>query len=124
MGRRRGTAAVALLAAVAMIEVIMLAAVLGSTRDSDVAVRRLETVQAFYAAEAGINMAIREVRTGQDHDGDGGVGTVSNDGEDATDPVLGSARVRVTSSTDGDDLVLRSEGRCGQAWRHIEARAR
>ena len=38
-------------------------------------------MQAFYAAEAGMNMAIREMMVGRDEDGDGVIGAVSGTSE-------------------------------------------
>lgn len=41
---------------------------------------------AFFAAESGMEFAFREVRTNADLDGDGVIGSISNDGNSANDP--------------------------------------
>ena len=71
---RRGIASVVMVVILLVVAVIVLGAVLGGAREQDLSVRRLETVQAFYAVEAGMNMALREVALGTDEDGAGGQG--------------------------------------------------
>ena len=61
----------------------------GSARDLNSSARRLETVQAFYAAEAGVNMALREIIINSDEDSDGIIGSISDDANDANDPAVG-----------------------------------
>jgi hypothetical protein len=104
-----------------VLDLIIVGMVLAGGREQDLTARRLETVRAFYAAEAGINMAVREVMDGADEDGDGTMGTVSDDGNAANDPSLGSAQVFVTAATSGGETTLTSKGRCGEATRELEA---
>lgn len=104
-----------------VLEMVIIGMVISGARDQDLTVRRLETVQSFYAAEAGMNMGIREMMTSTDHDGDGTIGTISNDGDDSNDPILGQARVCVYSRFDSGDTTLISEGRSGEARRRMEA---
>ena len=120
---RPASAAVAVIAVLLAVEVALIGAVLSVRREQDLSVRRLETVRAFYAAEAGLNMAMAELRSGVDRDGDGVVGAVSDDGDDSTDPDLGSARVVVTLDSSGPSILVRSEGRSGAARRTIAASA-
>ena len=51
---RRGVAAVAMIIVLLILNLVIVGMVLGACRDQDISVRRLETVQAFYAAEAGM----------------------------------------------------------------------
>ena len=92
---RRGTVLVAVLIAMVVVQLAVVGAVLGGARDQDLTVLRIEGARAFYAAEAGANMAMREWITQTDADGDGGVGTISNDGNENNDPALGNARFNV-----------------------------
>jgi hypothetical protein len=103
------------------VNVIIIGIVLSGARDHDLGARRLETVRSFYAAEAGMNMAIREMMVDVDEDADGTVGTISDDANDANDPDLGSARVVVTESTVGAQTTLSSVGRSGDARREVQA---
>ncbi len=118
---RRGAAVVALILAMLLMALIMVGLVLGGARDQDLTIRRLETVRAFYAAEAGANMAIRELMLNSDDDGDGNIGSISDDGNDANDPSLGGGQVKVVKTVSGSDTTLSSEGRSGEARRTIEA---
>lgn len=119
--RRRGAAAIVMVVLLLLINIVVLGLVLGGARDQDLTARRVETIRSFYAAEAGMNMAVRELALGADEDGDATVGSISDDSDDATDPSVGSASVMV-SRTDGvTDTVIRSEGRAGEAQRAIEA---
>jgi Tfp pilus assembly protein PilX len=119
--QRRGAAIAAIILALLLIGLVGVGMVLGGARDQDLSIQRLETVRAFYAAEAGMNMAMREMMLSSDADGDGAVGTISNDGNSENDPSVGSGRVNVTSSVAAGTTTLSSNGRSGQAKRKIDA---
>ena len=68
-----------------------------------------------------MNMAIREMMNDADEDGDGAIGTISDDGNAATDPTFGQAQVLVTSAVAGPQTTLTSQGRAGEARRNVEA---
>src|SRR4029450_1289994 len=77
MAHRRGAAVVAMVVAMLVATLGILGMVLAGSRDQALSIPRLETIRAFYAAEAGANMSIREILLNVDSDGDSGVGTVS-----------------------------------------------
>src|SRR5688572_16929470 len=108
---RRGTAVVAVIVSMLIMAIVVVGTVLGTARDQDLTVRRLETVRAFYAAEAGANMAIREIILNVDADADGVIGTISDDGNSANDPTMSSAQVVVTRTVSGPQTILTSRGR-------------
>lgn len=116
---RRGSAVVAMLIALAMLQVMVAAIVLSGARSDELTVLRLETARAFYAAEAGANMAVREVLLETDEDSDGGIGSISDDSNAANDPSLGTARLTATAVTAGGGSTIAVTGRCGQAARRI-----
>ena len=118
---RRGTAAVVMLVVLLVTELIVIGMVSGGAKDQELSVERLETIQTFYAVEAGMNMAIREMMVGMDEDGDAGIGTVSDDATDANDPTLGVAQVLVTKTINGLQTTLESQGRSGACRRRAEA---
>lgn len=118
---RRGSVAVVMFIALILLQVVVAGMVLTGARDQDLMQRRVETVRALYAAEAGMNMAIREVVQNVDEDGDGGIGSVSDDGNSSNDPDLSGGRVVVSKSTAGAVTTLTSVGRCGSALREISA---
>ncbi len=118
---RRGIVIIGVIVFLLVVGMIIVGMVLGGARDQDLTVRRLETVQAFYAAEAGMNMAIREVMVAVDEDADGGIGTISDDSDDGTDPTIGTGQVVVTSSYADPQTTLTSRGRSGLSFREVEA---
>ncbi len=119
---RRGLAAIATVVVLLTLNLVILGLVLNGGRDHDLTVRRLETVEAAYAAEAGVNMSIRELIGLTDDDGT--VGSISDDGDSGTDPAIGNARFIVTMSVD-DPVVgqttVTSAGRSGQSFRTMTA---
>ncbi len=104
-----------------IIELIVVGITLGLSRDHDLTIRRLETVKAAYAAEAGINMAIREMQEDEDQDDDGTIGAISDDGDPDNDPDLDIASFYVTKAYDAGfgKTTITSYGRCGEAVRKM-----
>lgn len=119
---RRGTVAVAIVIALVALQLTVAAVTLSGARDQDLAARSLDTARAFYAAEAGLNMALRESMLGLDLDNDGSVGTISDNNTPADDPDLSGGRVVVSSAPDGPTTVLSAQGRCRESRRRVEAR--
>ena len=120
---RRAVAAVAMVVILLILDLIIVGIVIGLSRDHDLTIRRMQTIEAMYAAEAGVNMSIRELMNDADEDGDGTTGTISNDSNDANDPILGNARFVVTAAPDtpaAGQTTLTSVGRSGEARRKIE----
>ena len=119
--RRRGVAAVIMVLVLLLAGLLVISLVIRGGRDQQLTVRRLETVRSFYAAEGGMNMAIAELINDSDDDGDGIIGSISDDGNDANDPALGSARFLVELDTVGLQTVLTSWGRSGESRRRVKA---
>ncbi|MHC4216881.1 MAG: hypothetical protein ACYSU7_00340 [Planctomycetota bacterium] len=120
-GHRRAATAVAVIVVLVIIDLVVVGLVISGTRGHDLTLRRMETVEAFYAAEAGMNMAMREVMVDEDQDGDCSIGTISHDGDSGTDPAFGNAAWLVTATTSGCETTLRSYGRSGDARRQAVA---
>lgn len=119
--RRRGTVIVAMLIVLIVLQIAVYGMVTMGARDHELTVARVAGVRAYFAAEAGANMALREWMTQTDHDGDGGVGTISDDGLGANDPQVGGASVSVTTSADeSGQIVLLVRARSGNAARRLE----
>jgi hypothetical protein len=112
-----------MVAVLVIVSLIIIGTVIGGARDHDLTVKRTETIGAFYAAEAGMNMAIREVKVDSDEDLDGLIGTVSNDLDEVTDPTFGNAGVAVVAGIDVPAVgqaTLTSQGRSGEARREMQ----
>lgn len=118
---RRGVVLVVVVVMLMIVELIVISVVIGGARDHDLTIRRLQSVESFYASEAGINMAIREIVEDTDEDGDTKIGGISDDGNAANDPTLGNAQVFVTATTAGSETTLTSEGRSGASKRTARA---
>ena len=118
---RRATIAISMVIALVVVNLIVISIVIGGARDHDLTIHRVESIESFYAAEAGMNMAIREMMVNADEDGDGAIGTISDDATPANDPTFGEAQVVVTAAVAGPTTTLTSKGRSGQARREIEA---
>ncbi len=120
-GRMRGAAAVAVILVLIIIDLIIVGVVLSGSRGHDLTSRRVETVQAYYAAEAGMFMAMREVLVNTDEDGDCTIGSISHDGDSGNDPSFGPASFLAAASTTGTETTITSYGRAGSAQRHMTA---
>ncbi len=94
---RRGVVAVGMILVMVFLMLVVTTVVVCDARDSDMARNREQADRAFFAADAGIQMAVREIMDDADEDGDGGVGTIS-DGVPATSPVFNGAPVTVGRS--------------------------
>lgn len=115
MARRRGSAALGMVLALVVLQLVVVGVLLGGSRDHDLTVMRVEGTRAFYAADAGLAMGLREQMEGVDEDGDGGIGSISDDGDAGNDPDLGLARVFVEVDEGGGLSTLTAEGRSGAA---------
>jgi len=118
---RKGTVLVAFVAFLLMSEIAILGLVLNTARHQYVAVDRLDTIRAFYASEGGMNMAMREIMINSDEDGDGVIGTISDDSNSTNDPSIGDGTTFVNSQIVGTTRTLTSAGKSGQAVRELNA---
>lgn len=118
--KRRAIVAVAMIAALMVLNLLVVGMIVSQARDHQLTVRRVETIASFYAAEAGMNMSMREMFENADEDGDGWIGGISEDSNPGNDPMLGNAQFFVTtseSSPQGPQTTITSEGRSGLAKR-------
>ncbi len=115
---RRGVASIALVIVLVIAEFAILALVLGGSRDQDLTVARVSAVQAFYAAEAGMNMAMREVMADEDYDGNGEIGGIASTA--STLAALHNANIAVSVASDGNAITLTSQSEHAQARRRFE----
>lgn len=114
---RRGSAAVALVVAVALLALVTTAAVMSGARDSRVGMDRMDGLHAMMAAEAGLRMGLRELSQNSDADTDGTVGAIGS----STPKAVGSATVQVAKATAGSVITLTSTGRRNTAVKVLQA---
>ena len=119
---REAMAAVMVILVLVIVELIIVGLAVGLSRDHDLTIHRMQTIEAMYAAEAGMNMSIREMMIDADEDGDLKTGGISDDGDAGNDPTVGNAQFIVVMSYDAVDkeTTLTSKGRAGEARRKIE----
>ncbi len=123
MQKRRGIVVVAVVVLMLILDLIVVGIVISGARGHDLTVRRMDTIRAFYAAEAGANMSIRELRVEDNEDGDTAEGAISFEAayDPNNDPTFGPAKVYVSIDVVGSQTTLTSEGRSGEALRRVEA---
>lgn len=96
MKNEQGFTLLVFLSLLLMLTMIGIAAVMTSTTDVDIAGNDLRTINAFYAAEAGLEKAIAQIRT---HYGSGGVAPPDPLPRDSFD--LGNIAVTYSTADDG-----------------------
>ncbi len=115
----RGTVLIAVVMALIVLQLVVVGVVYLGSREQSLTAFRLEASKAQYAAEAGMNMALREIYNSADEDGDGGIGSISNDGNSANDPQVNGASIVVTVATAGATTTLVSTARTTNVKRSI-----
>ncbi len=117
---RRGSVSLFMIIILVLGALVVTMMTMTRARDHDLTVRRVETEQAFYAAEGVMNMAMRELMENSDEDGDGVVGSISDDGLVVNDPNIGGASGSV-SATPGGTTLLASHAVHGRSVRAVDA---
>ena len=97
--------AVALIIALIILQVAIVGVLVSGTRDQINTRTRLEAIRVRYAALGASQMALREIYLGTDIDGDGGIGSISNDGNSANDPLINGIKVTVARSVSGSSTT-------------------
>ena len=119
--QRRGAVALAMVLALVLLELAIVAMVVAGARRHDLVGARVNSMRSFYAAEAGINMGVRELMNQMDEDGDGTIGAVSDDGNSLNNPGSGQATSFVVSkNVNGSQTILRSVATANSTVRFIE----
>ncbi|MEE8169588.1 MAG: hypothetical protein V3T70_03490 [Phycisphaerae bacterium] len=115
--RPRGVAAVVFVAAMLVVSTLVLWVFQETAGSARGALAQLYSTNAFYGAESGIEFALRELSLVSDLDGDGTVGSISDDGNDANDPVLSNVSFHVQQNLQ----VLTATGNKQSHRRVVEA---
>lgn len=120
--RRRGVVSVAVLILLGVLMLVVAGVVMAGGRDHEVAGLELQGERARYAADAAAHMAVKELFDNLDRDGDGGIGTISADGNTANDPTLGATRLWATAVTAGSETTVTARGENAAARRAVQVR--
>jgi hypothetical protein len=127
---RRGVAILAFVVALLVVGSFVLWAFHLTASSTTSSLAHFISTGAFYGAESGLEMAVRELNlnSGSDIDSDGTIGSISDNGNDADDPALASSAFHVIRASTSPPLY-RAVGRpvqTGSFWdgfhRRIEAR--
>lgn len=117
--RARGTVLVAVLIALFVLSLVVMTVVRSGARDHDLAGLQVQGERAHYAAESAAHMAVKEVMDGVDRDGDGAIGSISNDNNTATDPTVSGARCWATKTSAGGLTTITARGENTSARRAV-----
>lgn len=107
---RRGAVATALVLAIVLLGVAVTAATVAAGSGLGLASLRSDHLRAVAACDAGLQLSLAELASGLDTDGDGTIGSISDNGLDADDPTLEGAAVIV----ENDDGLLIAMASCGE----------
>lgn len=80
----------------------------------------LDAPKAYYAAESGANMALAEIYANSDRDGDGVIGTLSNDGNASNNPIVNGVPVCVLPASSSYGSRYRATTQAGSVYQRIE----
>jgi hypothetical protein len=95
---RRGAVAIALVITMLLVGMLLIGVVLSGSRDQSASIHRMAAVRAYYAAEAGANLSLREIQYRTDFDGDGKVGTIAGTHAVLNGFLIGFGNVVVTEA--------------------------
>jgi hypothetical protein len=113
---RRGTVLVGILVGLMLLASALVAVAISGRREQDLTLRRMESMRAAYAEEAGAQIAVRELITQQDDDGDGIIGEVAA-GNLASGIIIGTSRAAADASASGSTWTILPQGSNGLATR-------
>lgn len=112
---RAGSVLIAVVIALVIVSIAVAGTVLASGVTAQASLVRMQGARAKYAAEAAANMAVEELMDNVDTDGDGVIGTVSNDGNTANDPTISGTRLWATATTSGGTTTVIGRATNGSA---------
>jgi hypothetical protein len=118
---RNGAVAVSIIIVLVIIDLIVVGLVLNGSREQMLAVNTVGSIQAFYAAEAGLNMGMREITINADEDGDCLTGSVSHDGDTGNNPGFGPSSFMVAATSAAGQTTVQSYGVSGDARCRLSA---
>ena len=113
LGSRHGSVLIIVVCALIALQLAVVGVVYLGARDQEVLVLRLQSSRAKYAADSGMNMALKELYDNVDLDGDGGIGTISNNGNAGNDPTISNAQVTVVPVAASTGQKFSVQGRSG-----------
>ena len=117
---RRGAIGIGMIAVLIVVEMIVIVSVINNSLSHDMTLQRIDTNQAFYASEAGMAVAYREALLNTDEDGDGTIGSISDDNNPNNNPQVGSGTVMVAKSVNLSTTTLTAYGISHKAHRKIK----
>lgn len=113
---RRAVVGVGVIAALVILQVCVVAGVTTGARQHETAALRVDAARSFYAAEAAMNLAVREIRSSTDFDSNGTIGGV------ATRTLTSGASLSATATGSGP-ITLTARGSLRGTSRSIQATA-
>ena len=116
---RRGSILVALVVLLVVAQLIVIGISIAGARDLDLTTTRMENARSLYAAESAANIAMLEICTGSDQDGDGTVGSVAS-GSLSPGLTVNNAQCDATVSVSGSTYTVTATGNCLRATHAVQ----
>lgn len=104
----RGSILIAAVVLMVILQLVVATMILSGGRESDQARNRWGQSRAYYNAEAAAGMSLRELKQNSDIDGDGDVGGISDDGNDANNPILNGGRFKAVYTAGSPGTITTS----------------
>lgn len=115
-----GSVLVSILTALVVVSLVVSGVVLLIGRDKTQLVGRMQGARADEAASSAAHMAIKEMIDNVDRDGDGVIGTISNDGNTASDPLVNGTRIWATKSVVSGTTTISGYSSNAEAQRLVQ----
>lgn len=119
-GARRGGVLIAFVVVLILLQAIVLAIASTNAESQRLVPMRIDAPKAYYAAEAGMNMALAEIYANSDRDADGTIGTVSNDNIAANNPAISGISFSTVPATSIYGQTFRTTVPFGSTYRRLE----
>jgi hypothetical protein len=120
---RRGHALVAVLLLLLVGGLLIVTASRTAGLSSGVAISQLQGLRAAYGVEGAALLSLREAAESADLDGDGVIGSISDDDNPATGPLLNGMALSATVEDQGGELLIAASVANTAAQRRLSARA-
>lgn len=122
-GFRRGSVLLVALLVVVMLSVVVTSVIASGENEVERIVTQVQGDRAMYAAESVATIAVKELMANVDYDGDGTIGSVSNDSNDANDPTFNAGTsAKATKVNSGGEIIVTAMADNDDAARSIEVR--
>lgn len=112
---RTGSVLISVLVALFILTFVVLGIVVGGRSSHDLSARRIESARTTYASDSAMHIAIREIVTSSDADGDGTIGSVAAGNLASGVSLLGSTKAAASVSAASGTYTITASGCSGSS---------